>query len=491
MNITFLTLYVIAAVVLVYVLVRTYFEKDRMSIYVAVPVILALVCVLGYSVNFMTDDYKKMSCATSIMMAAQDFALVALLVYTSKFTRIGNKATKIMAGVSLLLAIADSVVFIINIFDEIALKYSLNKCNGCYVLGYEGEVWFAVHAIINLIIVAMVIGLLVVKCMRIPGAYWGRYTFMGIGLFIILVFKFIFIAKMIDLRVDISILLYAFLGVLIYWNTFWYSKKTMLNVTHEMIIDHMQVPVILFDYEGVVADFNVPMHNIFDDLMYDNREQTYSWFIENKHVPVEEGADTFEWNLKEHSYDCRIVNLSDNKGRLLGKIIVMQDVSELKKAYRELQDMVVFDSLTGVFSKLSYLDNCKNYDDFKGPVSVAVCNVNSLNDINIRYGQKAGDSVMINVADVLKSELKNNAYIARLNGSDFAIVLKNYTKERAETLLSGVKDKINRQCSTKDYKVTVEYGISVRDNNNKWMMDVTNKAAAIMKEKKAKASAIH
>ena len=30
----------------------------------------------------------------------------------------------------------------------------------------------------------------------------------------------------------------------------------MLTITHAMIIDHMHVPVILFDYEGVLADFN-------------------------------------------------------------------------------------------------------------------------------------------------------------------------------------------------------------------------------------------
>ena len=62
--------------------------------------------------------------------------------------------------------------------------------------------------------------------------------------------------KAVDLRFDISIFLYALMGTMVYWNTFWYSKKNMLTVTHEMIIEHMQIPVVLFDYEGILADFN-------------------------------------------------------------------------------------------------------------------------------------------------------------------------------------------------------------------------------------------
>ena len=65
--------------------------------------------------------------------------------------------------------------------------------------------------------------------------------------------------KAVDLRFDISIFLYALMGTMVYWNTFWYSKKNMLTVTHDMIIELMQIPVVLFDYEGILADFNSSM----------------------------------------------------------------------------------------------------------------------------------------------------------------------------------------------------------------------------------------
>ena len=216
MNIVYLLLYAIAVVVVGFVMVKTYLEKDIMNRKVLISLTLTMICIVSYSVNFMTDNYNIMSAATSIMMVAQDFLLVTLFIYTTAFTRIRNKATKVMTIASFALALVDSVVFIVNIFNEIALKYSLVKCDGIYVLGYEGELWFGIHAVMSMLIVAFIIAVLVIKCIRIPGAYWGRYIVMAAGLIFIVLIKYVFIYKIIDLRFDISIFLYAFIGVMVY-----------------------------------------------------------------------------------------------------------------------------------------------------------------------------------------------------------------------------------------------------------------------------------
>ena len=190
MNIMYLSLYGVAAVVLVVVFIRTCLERDKMTRIVCLTEMLALICVVTYSVNFITDNYMAMSVATSIMMAAQDFALVALLTYTGIFTRLANRITRTAVVLCIFAVMVDSVVFIINIFNETALKYSLNKCGGVYVLGYEGELWFGIHAIMNMVIVAFIIALLIIKCIRIPSAYWGRYIFTAAGLIVIIAFKY-------------------------------------------------------------------------------------------------------------------------------------------------------------------------------------------------------------------------------------------------------------------------------------------------------------
>lgn len=136
-----------------------------------------MICIVSYSVNFMTDNYNVMSAATSIMMSAQDFLLVSLFIYTTAFARISNKVTKVMTIAAFVIAIIDSVVFIVNIFNEIAVKYSLVKCDGIYVLGYEGELWFGIHAVMSMIITACIIAVLVIKCIHIPGLLGKIYCY--------------------------------------------------------------------------------------------------------------------------------------------------------------------------------------------------------------------------------------------------------------------------------------------------------------------------
>lgn len=484
MNMVYLLLYVIAAMIVGFVMVKTYQEKDRMRRYVIVLLALAMICIVSYSVNFMTDNYNVMSAATSIMMAAQDFLLVSLFIYTTEFARISNKVTKVMAIAAFVIAIIDSVVFIANIFNEIAVKYSLVKCDGIYVLGYEGELWFGIHAVMSMIITACIIAVLVIKCIHIPGAYWGRYIVMAAGLAIIILIKCVFIYKIIDLRFDISIFLYAFIGVMVYWNTFWYSKKNMLTITHAMIIDHMHVPVILFDYEGVLADFNTSMKELFGNLEYDDREQTIDWFFKSKCVPVMAGQNTFQWKLDNKAYDCRIEKLLDDKKRLLGTIIVMQDVTELKRAYTELENMVIYDRLTGVYSMYSFMEHCKSYDGYKGNIAVAVCDIDGLSEINFKYGQKAGNSVLVNVAGVLKKKLKDSAYIARLNEGDFVAVIKNISLKKADIIFAEIEKAVSTECSDDKMKVSMKYGIAMRNSTNGWMMDVVHEAVGRMKGKK-------
>ena len=486
MNIMYLSLYGAAAAVLAVVLIRTCLERDKMTGIVFITELMALICVLAYSVNFITDNYSAMSAATSIMMAAQDFALTALFVYTCTFTRFAGKITKSAAVLCMLASLADSVVFVINIFDEIALKYSLNKCDGVYVLGYEGGLWFGIHAVMNMVIVTFIIALLIIKCIRIPSAYWGRYIFTAAGLAVIIVFKYIFIMKAVDLRFDISIFLYALMGVMVYWNTFWYSKKNMLTVTHDMIIEHMQIPVVLFDYEGVLADFNSSMKAVAGNLEYDNREQDFEWFVKENDLPVKSGENTFEWKHNDRIYDCRIERLSDERKRLLGTIIVMQDVTELKRAYTELENMVVYDQLTGVYSMYSFMEHCKQYDDYNGSLAVVVCDINHLSDINIRYGQKAGNSALIGVAGIMKRILKDRAYIARINEGDFAAILKNVTAAEADETFAQIKEAVSKECTNEKYSVTVEYGIAMRDASNRWIMDSVHEAVNNMRDRKGR-----
>ncbi|MFR2512219.1 MAG: diguanylate cyclase domain-containing protein [Lachnospira eligens] len=75
------------------------------------------------------------------------------------------------------------------------------------------------------------------------------------------------------------------------------------------------------------------------------------------------------------------------------------------------------------------MEHYKQYDEYNGSVAVVVCDINHLSDINIQYGQKAGNQALINVAGI-KKILMDRAYIARINECIFVAVMKMSRMQR-------------------------------------------------------------
>jgi len=419
-----------------------------------------------------------MSVGVSLNIISQDFILIALYHYSLDFTRLRRKILTFVEIIFIILALVDAILFIVNIFNEMLMTYSMNMVGNAYVLGYETSELFAIHVIFNIMILTAIISCLIIKCIRIPRVYWGRYSSLIIGGLVILLIKFIFINKIIDMRFDISILAYSLLGVLLYWNTFWYSKKNMLRITHAMIIDHMQVPVILFDYEENIADFNTALKELFPDIEYDKKEENIEWFINNKNCPDLKKKDNFTWIIKDKIYECKVHNLKTKGNRLLGLILVMQDVTELTNAYDELERSVTFDALTGLYNKRSFYMQIEK----ESYNTVCVANINNLAIINDKFGQETGDRVLIGLANIAEEKTARADFIARLDGGNIVILTKAKELDALE-LMTDIKDTVSKRLSTKKMNVSIEYGVAAIEKEEEIDLSL-NLAIGSMRNKK-------
>lgn len=480
MNVGLLVLYWTAAVMLIGLMIRVYKEHEAIGKSLLMASFCAIGSIFSYSVNFLTNDYTAMSIGVSINLIFQDYLLISLLHYCVDFTRLRNLYLTVVEWIFIIVGLADAFVFIMNIFNERALKFSYNMVGNGYVLGYEVSTGFAIHAIYDIFILAFIISILFIKCLRIPYVYWGRYSSLIIGSILVLLVKYLFISDYVDIRFDISILFYALLGVLLYWNTFWYSKKTMLHITHTMIIDHMKVPVILFDYEGVVADFNTALAEIFPDIELDNRDQTIEWFIFNKKCKDLATKTEFTWTVNEKIYECKVHKLYSSARRLLGVILVMQDVTDLTKAYDDLERSVTFDALTGLYNKRSFYRECaQNLNNY---LTICVTDIDNLSRINDNYGQDVGDRVLMGLANILTEKTSKKDFIARLDGGN--IVILSRKRDKALYLeMEEIMETIQKRLSTKKMRVTAEFGL-VALNKNEPVDTNVNIAITSMRNKK-------
>lgn len=119
---------------------------------------------------------------------------------------------------------------------------------------------------------------------------------------------------------------------------------------------------------------------------------------------------------------------------------IYADISERKKAEKEILYMNYHDQLTGLFNRRLFEAELKRLNIERNlPISVVMADVNGLKLINDAFGHAAGDRLLITTAKIIKKECRADEIIARLGGDEFVILLPKTNSEEAEKVIKRIK----------------------------------------------------
>ena len=147
-----------------------------------------------------------------------------------------------------------------------------------------------------------------------------------------------------------------------------------------------------------------------------------------------------------------------------GFIVVYLDITERKKAERIIRHMAHFDSLTGLanrahFSeKLDGLLNQKRQGDDN--VALALIDLDNFKNVNDTYGHPMGDALLQRVSEILKYQIRDNDFAARVGGDEFAILFPNI--HEMEEIMHPLKRMLEQLMQPIVIKgVTIKIGASI------------------------------
>ncbi len=99
---------------------------------------------------------------------------------------------------------------------------------------------------------------------------------------------------------------------------------------------------------------------------------------------------------------------------------------ELDKKNQDLKAIARKDALTGLYNR-KFLDEILEKEWYRSkrnnsPLSMAMADIDDFKKINDTYGHKAGDIVLIKIAEAFMNRLRKNDYVARYGGEEFAFI---------------------------------------------------------------------
>ena len=145
--------------------------------------------------------------------------------------------------------------------------------------------------------------------------------------------------------------------------------------------------------------------------------------------------------------------------------------SMLKEHALQLHASETLDPLTGIWNRRSYADRLAlemaRHLRYGSELSIMLVDIDGLGALNDRYGEPAGDGVLVAVAARLAQQTRSTDLIARWIGDQFAVILPGIGKTAAFAVAEKLRESIgaspvsvDSDGYTQDIGVTASFGVA-------------------------------
>ena len=145
---------------------------------------------------------------------------------------------------------------------------------------------------------------------------------------------------------------------------------------------------------------------------------------------------------EERAIELAASPLRDHNGELVGAVVLMHDITELRGQHRQMSYQATHDALTGLVNRREFERRLSESADIarRGEASHMLCylDLDRFKIVNDTSGHLAGDSMLREVAKLLREALRDSDTIARLGGDEFGMLLVGCPLDKARQIADDV-----------------------------------------------------
>lgn len=201
-------------------------------------------------------------------------------------------------------------------------------------------------------------------------------------------------------------------------------------------------------------------HNLFRNP--DTPESFYKnmWNILEKNERFIGELKNYTKNKVVYWTSVTIDPMFDDNGTKIGYASYRENITNTKK----LEYVSTHDTLTNIYNRTYFNSTIKSKikcaHRYSHQFGLIILDIDHFKRVNDSYGHSMGDKVLINIANTLKDNIRENDIIARWGGEEFVILLPHTQIDDAYLLAEKLRVFVEKN-SFIDNKITVSSGVGI------------------------------
>jgi len=206
-------------------------------------------------------------------------------------------------------------------------------------------------------------------------------------------------------------------------------------------------------------------HNLFRDPKTPNTFYKEMWDTLEKNGQFKGELKNYTKNKDVYWTSVTINPMFDKEGIKIGYAAYRENITNTKK----LEYISTHDTLTNIYNR-EYFD--KNLESkiksalrYGNQFSLIILDIDHFKNVNDTYGHNIGDTVLIEIADILKNNIREDDIAARWGGEEFAILLPHTEIEGTYLLAEKLRICIENSTIIEKEQITASFGVGIYTNN--------------------------
>ena len=282
-------------------------------------------------------------------------------------------------------------------------------------------------------------------------------------------------------RIPISV---AFIpgSLLVLWGIIKCDVLAITPIARDKVFDIINEGIIVFSNEGKIVDLNIPAKAFINAVFNSEKGPYQNCILESSYEEFKEAVLNFKevsidfsylYRDKERYCNIDIYPLNQKLLSNSGVIAVVRDITEEKEQKELLRIQAETDGLTKILNRSSFVKYVEEEllleDEDKKFATMLVIDVDYFKKVNDTYGHAAGDYVLIESIEIIKTIIQETCLIGRLGGEEFGIFTTQYNENQAKELAEVIRQRIGEypfDFKGNSISVTLSVGgVSVRNEN--------------------------